>query len=234
MALDLVGTVGQPQIAERVILGQWLKNDTLRPIGLQVLKRHNFTCSNCGFASRPSKQIPHGWMIPAGLRHPGLVPSPDAKCLCPMCVAPLALNWSVISKKKKGQELQAPGMLIYCPWIMQRDLNVLASYSVAVKANCRVGRSSAIEAVVRSLDAAISALNEEVGSNTPIYRGKDSDFARSLALLPSEYYRDRSELIGALRWWPNLDYWEQQGLYWYQASTQALHKRFESILEGLL
>lgn len=87
---------------------------------------------------------------------------------------------------------------------------------------------------IKSIDAAFAGLKEEIGANVPIYRGSASDFARTLSMLPEQFYEQRNELIGHLRWWPNSEYWLEQGEYWRASTFEALHKKHEGLLEGLL
>lgn len=231
MSFECIGVASRQHVAAKIIKGQWLQHANLRQVGLDALKRHRFTCVQCGFQSRPSRQVPHGWMVPLSLDDPGLVSGRKAQCMCPFCASSHAINWSVVTTIVRGVE-QTPGYLIHCPWLSQGELSLLGAYCASLKAHARVGKSNAIEAAARGVDAALTALREEVALNVPVHRGSDSDFARALSLLAPEHYGKRAELIGSLKFWPNLDYWAEQGGYWFKAAVEPLQGALAETLES--
>ena len=235
MALEtLIGAVGDPDAAGKLICGSWLKDERLFDIGFSVVKNNDFTCCYCGFKSRPSTQHRAGLMTPVNLGSSDLKPTGKGDiCLCPFCASSVAINWSVAPTGSPGKELPAPGVLIYCPWLSQKEISLLALHSVCISAERKVGDSSPLNASVRDVDAAMAALNQEMGIHIPVYRGSDADFARALSLLPTQFYEQRAEIVGAVRWWPNLAYWSEWGRYFYAATFKAVHDRSHE-LERLL
>ena len=236
MAFDLnVGIAENPELAGKVISGQWYTNPKLQASGMSVLKRHSFTCVACGFVTRPSRQVPHAHMIPVD-PDSGRFVSLDGKgvCLCPLCASTTAINWSVVSRSLSGKEMPAPGMLIYCPYLSQVELNRIALHSVSIAASRKVGAGSLLDSAIRDLDASMVGLNHELGANLPIYRGKDSEFARALAMLTQPLYEQRAELLGNVRWWPTLNFWAEQGLYWSKATYDLIHASRPDLMEAMV
>jgi len=230
-----VGTVFNPALFGKLMAWGWFDNPKLKEQGLLILSRDKHTCQSCGFQSRPSKQVPHGFMLPVDQKNPALV-AMDArvgKCLCPMCASVLGINWSVVGTMLGGQIVETPGMLIIQPAMSQVEINRLALHTVSIMASSATSATSPLASAARDIDAAMTALNQDVGASIPFYRGKDSDFARALALLAEPYYQQRDEIIGHLRWWPNMRYWRQQGLYWMQATYKHLQEQDKSLREVL-
>lgn len=230
----MIGVVGEPKITGLLVRGEWYKNERLRIAGMRILKRDKFRCQECGLQSRPSTQVPHAWMVPVSEKHPSLVAQDDGRCLCPLCVSAVAINWSVLGMSRNGQPAPAPGELIYCPWFSQKELSRVAAYIISMRSTHLSTGFGAMASTLKNIDAAFSALKEEIGANVPIYRGSASDFARTLSMLPEEFYSKRQELIGSLRWWPNSEYWLPQGKYWRASTFDILHKKHEGLLDGLL
>ncbi len=236
MSLDLdIGTVKNAELAGRLILGGWASNDKLAALGHKVLKRDQYRCRGCGFQSRASKQVPSGYMVPVWVDHPGLLPLDVDRsvCLCPVCASSLSINWSVDPRGEKGKAPRAPGMLIYCPWLSQAQVSLLGLHAISINASRKIGQSSALDAAARDFDASVQGLNHSLGATLPIYRGKDSEFARALAMLPEPLYEQRAQLIKHVRFWPALAYWETQGAYWMQASFAPVHREYAALLEDL-
>lgn len=235
MTIDLiVSTVAEPDLAGKLILGNWFTNDKLKRVGIDILNRHKFTCMGCSVKSRPSKQVPHGHMIPVNLEHGGLLAlNENGICICPMCASTLAINWSVSSVSLNGLAPSPPGLLIYFPWATQAELNRLAMHALSVSASRKVGSSTTLESAVRDLDAAMVSMTHELGISLPIYRGKDGEFARSLSMLNAEFHDQRSELLSNVRWWPMLNYWSEIGKYFYKATYSSVHQSQPDLMEVL-
>ncbi len=228
MALDLLlGTVADPILAGKVISGAWAENERLAKTGLDILKRHKFTCVGCGFKSRASKQYPSAHMVPVNLNHAGLLPVSvnDGVCLCPYCASSIAINWSTEQTRRDEEGNSSPGMLIYCAWIEQSKLNLLANHCCAYTAFADPRSSKMTGAAVRDIDSTMVSLNQELGARLPIYRGNDAEFSRALSMLPVEFYAKRVEVISHVRWWPNLSYWKGAGEYFYKAVYEAFDKK---------
>lgn len=235
MAEVAVGTVFNAALFGKLMTWGWFENPKLKEQGMLILSRDKHTCQSCGFQSRASKQVPHGFMLPVDQKNPALV-ALDAragKCLCPMCASVLGINWSVVGTMIGGQAVEVPGMLIIQPSMSQAAINRMALHTVSIMASSVTPASSPLASAARDIDAAMSALNQEVGASIPFYRGNDSDFARALALLAEPFYRQRDEIIGHLRWWPNMRYWRQQGLYWMQATYKQQHDQDKALGEVL-
>lgn len=223
MAEVHVGTVSDALLFGKLMAGGWFVHPKLSEAGMRILSQSNWTCGSCGFKSRASKQVPHGYMVPVNRKHPGLLATTQGECFCPLCAAALGLNWSVIGLVQSDKMVMAPGMLIAQPRLSQVEINRIALHVISVLA----GNSSAstpVASAARDIDAAMTALNQELGTSIPFYRGKDSDFARALALVPVELYEQRQTIIGQLRWWPNVRFWREQGAYWMQATYTALQE----------
>lgn len=219
-----VSTVSQDSVFAKLMDGAWLKHPKLKAAGLTVLARDNFTCQSCGFRSRPasSSGVPHGWMIPASLGHPGYLPVEvkDSKTYCPFCLASRAVNWAVKPQVIGSRELIAPGIFLSFPDLTQVQINLLALNVVSVLASVKIGSSkSAVEASAQAINNAMRGRQSVLESDFPVYRaGQDFALANGLALLPVDLYRDREKVMGMVRWWPNVEYWEEQGIYWNKAS----------------
>lgn len=219
MAVEFeIGTVDQPDLFGRYLLG-WHTNETLLADGLEVLERHQFTCKACGFQSRPSKQVRHGFMVPVDARNKAMISrNGRGDCLCPFCASVVGINWSVVKTKVGNRERPSPGMLIHCPHLSQAELNRLALHVTSLITSRKIGASpSTLESAARDVDAAMVSLNHELGAELPIYRANDADFARALAMLSVPLYEKRSSLIKHVRWWPTVSFWEVQGVYWNKA-----------------
>lgn len=225
MALDIqMGTVGNAELTGRLVLAGWASNPKLEVPGMKVIKRHRYTCQYCGFISRPSKQVLHGYMVPVDFRHPALlVTGENGTCLCPFCACYISINWSVIGRYSGGKDHPAPGMLIHCPWLTQRQVSLIALHAVSISACRTVGSTTTFESAAIDVDATMVGLNHEIGAVLPIYRGKDSDFARALAMLPEEFYEDRAQILANLRWWPTMSFWSAQGMYWMKSTYTKQH-----------
>jgi hypothetical protein len=217
-----VGTVQSSSTFAKLIESAWYEHPKLRDIGMAVLARDNYSCISCGFRSRPSKQVPHGWMIPALLSHPGLLPTDQnqSQCFCPFCLSAAAVNWSVEAKIVGGRETIAPGILISLAELSQKQVNHLAFTVVSTMSSMKIGgKRSVTEAVAISVNDAMKSRQTTLESDLPIYRtGQDGLFARALAMLPDDLYSGRDQVMEMVRWWPNVEFWEEQGAYWRAAS----------------
>lgn len=234
MAEVRVGTVMDALLFGKLMTGGWHAHPKLNEPGMRILSRAGFTCESCGFVSRPSKQVPHGYMVPVDIQHAGLLAlSSKGECLCPLCASALGLNWAVLGTVQADKIVQSPGMLIAQPVLSQVEINRIALHVISVLASKTTSDSSPIASAARDVDAAMAALNQELGASIPFYRGKDSDFARALALIPSDLYEQRQVIIGQLRWWPNVRYWREQGAYWMQATFKGLQDADHDLQEAL-
>lgn len=218
----------------KLMEGQWLEHATLGPVGKQIIKRHGYKCCICGLVSKPSKQVQHGYMVPFDPRHEAGF-ALDAKagyCLCALCAATKGLNWAVMGRRIGNKELPPPGVLMVQHVLPQSDITRLASYAIAVLASRKAGSSNKVESAARDIDAAMLGLNENIFGVLPFYRGSDSGFARALNMLDEEFYEQRDEIMGCLKWWPSMSYWREQGIYWmqstYSADVKALHAEVAS------
>lgn len=230
-----VGTVLNASLFGKIMTWGWFENPRLKESGMRVLTRAAYTCQSCGFASRPSRQVPHGFMVPVDRSHAGLASlNPETgTCLCPLCASVEGINWSVVGTVLGGQMVDPPGMFIILPAMSQVEINRLALHTLSIIASCGANMSSALASSARDVDAAMTALNQEVGISVPFYRGKDSDLARALALLTDEFYSQRDEIIGQLRWWPNMRYWREQGLYWMKSTYSTIQEKDAALQEVL-
>lgn len=234
MAEVYLGTVFDPLLFGKLMMGGWYVNPKLKEPGMKILSRSKFACASCGFQSRSSKQVPHAHMIPVDRSHPGLLALKDkGECLCPMCAASLGVNWSVTGVVQADKVVETPGVLIAQSVLTQVEINRIALHVISVLASRTASDSSPISSAARDIDAAMTALNQELGASIPFYRGKDSDFARALALLPEVYYEQREQIIGQLRWWPNVRYWREQGAYWMQATYKSIQEKDRALQEAL-
>ena len=203
---------------------EWVNHDLLSMVGFEVLARDKLTCRFCGFKSRSaSKQgVKHGWMVPVCLNHPAYYALSVDKgiTLCPFCVSYQALNWAVNTVFIKGQEQPAPGYLISLPQRDQVELNRLALYvSASISSRPIGGDQASDDGAASAIDSAMKARQSSLQTEIPIYvPGDDYSFARGIALLPDDLYEHRDKVFTGLRWWPNMQYWERQGIFWKRAS----------------
>ncbi|MEC4242117.1 MULTISPECIES: hypothetical protein [Pseudomonas] len=222
----MIGTVDNPDLAGKVIQGFWFANERLQKVGMQVLDKAGFKCYSCGFVSRTSKKIPHGYMVPIDIQHPGLaaLQLKDAKCMCPLCASALAVNWSVVEHPAlKGELTPLAGSLIWLPEIEQSKLSLIASY-IAVSTHCLDVAHPLAEALNHA-DISFRGRRAHLASNIPLYKEDcDSDFSRALALLPNEFHSARDEIMSGVRFWPNSSFWVSQAKYWFQATYLPLEK----------
>ena len=231
--LDLVlGTVGLQDAAGKLLKGAWLHREELSHPGLALIKRSRFICSYCGMGSRGSDAVPHGYMTPLDPSRPNwfyTANSTSGVVACPFCASAQCLNWSVKGVTTgSGQQTQTvvPGILISFPWLTQRQLNWIALHALAINSRKANGLNGPINAIARDVDAAMVATNQELVANLPIYRGNDSEFVRALSLLPNKFYRYRAKIIGDVRWWPNLSFWQKEGQYFQAATYKRLEEQF--------
>ncbi|MBA1250177.1 MULTISPECIES: hypothetical protein [Pseudomonas] len=212
-----VSTALDAVTAGKLISGGWLAHKELLEVGMSVLKQHNYTCRACGFKSRPSKEVPHGWMIPVDLNSPSLVAlsSEAGLCLCPFCTSTLTINWSVVPTVRSGKEAPSPGMLILLPHLSQHEINRIALHTLSILSSTSIMESSPIRDMAVKVDSVMSSLQKELTLYIEPYRSEhDADFARALALIPVDLYEKRNEVLSPVRWWPTMSYWQEQGLYW--------------------
>lgn len=222
----MIGTVDNPDLAGKIIQGYWSANEKLKGVGMKVLNKYSFKCQSCGFVSRTSKKVPHGFMVPVDVSHPGLaaISIKGAKCLCPLCASALAINWSVVEHAAPhGEILPVAGCLIWLPEIEQSKLSLVASY-IAVSTNI-LDVTHPLAQTLNDADIAFRGRKAHLASNIPLYKeDSDSDFARALALLPNEFYSSRDEIMTGVRFWPNSNFWVGQAKYWFQATYRPLEK----------
>lgn len=222
----MIGTVDNPDLAGKVIQGHWCNNEKLQKVGMKILQSSGFKCRSCGFVSRTSKKVPHGFMVPVDVNHPGLaaLELKGAQCLCPLCASALAVNWSVVEHPAMhGEILPVAGCLIWLPEIEQSKLSLIASY-IAVSSNC-LDVTHPLADTLNHADISFRGRKAHLASNIPLYKDdSDSDFSRALALLPNEFHSSRDEVMGGVRFWPNTNFWVSQARYWYQATYRPLEK----------
>jgi hypothetical protein len=230
----MIGTVDNPELAGKVISGLWHDNERLKPVGMKVLSRAKFKCTYCGFVSRTSKKIPHGFMVPVDLKHSGFAARTveGALCLCPFCAAAKAVNWSAVEHHAQhGEILPVAGSLIWLPEMSQAKINLLATY-IAVSQNCMEVTHPLYESLHQA-DLAFRGRKAHLASNIPLYKeDSDSDFARALALLPSEFMDSRDKVLKGVRFWPNVASWAQQARYWSQATYRKIEEQ-NKFFEGV-
>lgn len=216
----MIGTVDNPDIAGKVIQGGWFSNKDLNPVGLKVLNAAAFTCKYCGFISRPSTKVPHGFMVPVDINHSGLAALDASKaiCLCPFCASALAINWSVAEHKgEHAQVLPVAGNLIWLPEIEQTKISLVATYVVVGVNDIDVGHEFA--KTLKETDLSFRIRKPFLANNIPLYKNdKDTDFARALSLLPVEHYEFRDEVLKGVRFWPNSSFWKAQSHYWLHST----------------
>jgi hypothetical protein len=220
----MIGTVDNPDLAGKVIQGIWYESERLKGVGMDILAKHCFKCSACGFVSRPSKQVPHGYMVPVDSGHPGLaaLTLKTATCLCPLCASAIAVNWAVADRHSDRAEIvPAAGSLIWLPEVTQAKICLVATYTlVGVNA---LDSTHDLASVLNDADTAFRGRSAHLASNIPLYKNdRDSDFARALALLPEEYYEYRTEVLEGVRFWPSSSFWVKQAEYWNAATYQSL------------
>lgn len=230
----MIGTVDNPELAGKVISGLWHDSERLRPVGMKVLIRAKFKCTYCGFVSRTSRKIPHGFMVPVDLKHSGFAARTveGSLCLCPFCAAAKAVNWSAVEHHAQhGEILPVAGSLIWLPDMSQAKLNLLATY-IAVSQNCMEVTHPLFESLHQA-DLAFRARKAHLASNIPLYKeDSDSDFARALALLPNEFMASRDEVLKGVRFWPNVSSWAPQARYWAQATYRQIEEQ-NKFFEGV-
>ncbi|EKY4114584.1 TPA: hypothetical protein ACGW3M_001204 [Pseudomonas aeruginosa] len=220
-----LSTVDNPDLYGRYVLN-WHRNEKLFVDGLKVLERHRFTCKFCGFKSRPSRQVPHGYMVPIDWRNNSNISvNGEGECVCPFCASVLGINWSVEKQKLGGKEMPSPGVLMFCPHLTQIEVNRIALHVASLISSRRVGSTpSTLESAARDVDAIMVSLNQELGAELPIYKANDGDFARALSMLAVPLYEQRKHLLSHVRWWPTVSFWQEQGVYWNKAFYEPLSK----------
>lgn len=221
----MIGVVQNESLAGKIILGAWKHNDKLRDIGYEILAKHKYKCSECGFKSIQSKARPDAMMIPVDLSHAGLAAQKikGSTCLCPLCASSMATNWSVLPTIVDGEKIPAPGFLIYLPQKSQVDVTRLAAYTLA----CSTKKNDhPLFSVATDINVVMDSLSKEVGEKIPIYSGTNAEFTKALALLPKEFYDKRTQIIGPLRWWPNMSYWSEFGRYMQGGIFNGLEKNY--------
>lgn len=185
-----------------------------------VLRSANFTCKYCGFVSRPSQKIPHGYMVPVDLAQSGLAATraKGSICLCPICASALSINWSVAERKADhGQILPVAGNLIWLPEMSQETISLVAAMTLVGINDLDVGHELA--KTFKDTDLSFRIRKAFLANNIPLYKNdKDSDFARALSLLPVEHYVYREEVLRGVRFWPNASFWKKQSRYWFHST----------------
>lgn len=223
----MIGTVENPDLAGKIIAGLWYENEKLKDPGMSVIKNARFTCKLCGFSSRGSKAVPHGYMVPVNRRHPGLAAASEkgAECLCPICAASLAINWAVVERKGEHAVVDAAsGSLIWLPEMQQSKISLIATYVLVGVNTLDVTHPHAT--TLSNAELSFRARSAYLSSNIPLYKDDcDSDFAKALALLPTEFYGYRDQVLGGIRYWPNSEYWSRQSKYWYKATYEATEQK---------
>lgn len=221
----MAGVVRNESLAGKIIQGAWLRNDKLRDVGYAIIEKHHFKCSICGVQSKRSRKFPDGMMIPVNLKSSGMAATriEGSTCLCPLCAASLAINWSVVGSVVNGLEIQPPGFLIYFPYKSQAELVRLAMF---VLVSFQKSNDHPLFSVATDISVVMNGLSEQLEKQIPIYSGDDADFAKALSHLPDELYDKRDQIIGPLRWWPNMAYWKDFGRYIYGASLQSFEKEY--------
>lgn len=222
----MIGTVDNPELAGKIIQGIWSTNDKLHKVGMKILNNAGFKCHSCGFISRASNKVPHGYMCPIDVTHSGLaaLSTKGGICLCPLCASALAINWSVVEHPAPhGEILPVAGSLIWLPEIEQSKLSLISTY-IAVSSNC-LDVTHPLADTLNHADISFRGRKAHLASNIPLYKEDcDSDFARALALLPSEFHVSRDEILSGVRFWPNSNFWVKQAQYWVQATYRPLEK----------
>lgn len=229
----MIGTVDNPDLAGKIICGKWYSDTRLQLGGMKILEDSKFTCSKCGFASRASRKVPHGYMIPVDLEHAGLAALESARgvCLCPLCASALAINWSVAEQRTDNAEiLPVPGYLIWLPEMDQHKISIVASYVLVGVNHLDVDHDLAD--TLNYVNGAYLGRKAHLASNIPLYKDdRDSDFALALSLLPTEYYEYRSEVLKGVRYWPNANFWREQSKYWMHGTYRPIEESI-GLLKG--
>lgn len=219
----MIGVVQNESLAGKIIQGAWKENDKLRDVGYEILAKYKYKCSECGFISLPSRLHADAMMIPVDLSHAGLAAQKvkGSTCLCPLCASSMATNWSVLPTIVDGEKKPAPGFLIYLPQKSQAEVTRLAAYTLV----CSTKKNDhPLFSVATDINVVMGSLAKEVGEKIPVYSGTNADFTKALALLPKEFYDKRTQIIGPLRWWPNMSYWSLLGRYMQAATFDGLEK----------
>lgn len=221
----MIGVVRNELLAGKIIRGEWRHNKKLQDVGYEIIKKHNFKCSGCNIQSLPSKVYPSGMMVPVNLKHAGLAATSiaGASCLCPLCASALATNWSVVATMDGKKKVQPPGFLVFMPHQKQADVIRLATFTMAC---LQKPNDHPLFSVAADIEIVMGGLAEEVDKKVPIYDGTDADFIKALSLLPDEYYEKRSEIIGVLRWWPDMGYWAEFARYICEANFKRFEKSY--------
>lgn len=212
----MIGTVDSPELAGKLILGGWALNKSLSDVGFSILERDRYTCQRCGFNSRPSKKINHGFMVPVDTNSSILI-AREVKfgtCLCQLCASALAVNWSVL--KQTSDEDSAPGCLIWLPEFTQDKISIVASLILATSNN--VSPSHHLYEAASHALTAFNGRTAHMAANVHLYKNdKDEEFVRALSLLPSEFHEYRAQALNGVRFWPNPKYWAKSSHYWLKA-----------------
>lgn len=221
----MIGVVRNESLAGKIIQGAWRHNDRLRDIGYAVLEKHKFKCSSCDIQSKRSKVHPDGMMVPVDLNHAGLAPTKvsGATCLCPLCASAVATNWSVVGTVVDGKSIPAAGFLIYMPYQSQAEIIRLAIFTMSC---LQKPNDHPLFSIATDIGIVMGGLADEVGKKVPIYDGTNADFVKALSLLPDKFYEKRTDIIGVLRWWPDMAYWSDFGRYIYKASFESFEKEY--------
>jgi hypothetical protein len=220
----MIGTVDNPSLAGKIIQGLWFGNERLKSVGMQILLSAGFKCSSCGFVSRPSKTVPHAYMVPVDPSHPGLAAQSlkAGKCLCPLCASARAINWSVVEHRTDHAEvLPIAGSLIWLPEIEQSKISLISTFTMS--GINHLDMSHDLAETVKHADGAFRGRKTYLANNIPLYKeDRDSDFARALSLLDSEYYEFRAEVLKGVRFWPNSSFWKVQTHYWLKGVYETM------------
>lgn len=220
----MIGTVENPGLAGKIIQGKWFDNEKLSETGMRIIKGARFTCRRCGFRSRPSKKIPHGYMVPIDVRHPGLaaLEVEHGECVCPICASAMAINWSVVHQHQQhGEVTPAAGELIWLPEVDQRKISLTASFAITML--CQSDSTARLYGTAFDTDTAFRARKAHMAANLSLYKNdQDADFAKALSWLPREYYQHRESILEGVRFWPSASSWKSQTAYWYAGIYKPL------------
>lgn len=233
----MIGVVQNESLAGKIIQGAWLHNDKLRDIGYAILQKYDYKCQVCGIQSKPSKVYRDGMMIPVDLKHAGLAATneKDGLCYCPLCASAAATNWSVVSTVTGDVKNIAPGFLVCFPNKSQADVNRLALFTLI---NTQRPNDSPLFSAATDINVTMVRLAKEIAQHIPIYRQNsgDADFVKALSRISDKFYKERAQIIGPLRWWPNMSYWDDYGKYLYAATIRAYENKIglNNKLEALL
>lgn len=217
----MIGVVRNESLAGKIIQGAWLHNDKLRNAGYAILKNQSYKCYACGIQSKPSAAYRDAMMIPVNLKHAGLAATSEkgGVCYCPLCAAAAATNWSVVGTVTDDVANIAPGFLVCFPGKSQAEVSRLALFTLI---NMQRSNDSPLFSAATDIDVTMRRLAGEVAQHIPIYRkeGGDAAFVKALARIPDQFYEKRVQIIGPLRWWPNMSFWEPFGKYIYAATVR--------------